>query len=152
MYILFRLSRNCTALILFSDRWSGITQNLGFRFWKCHGKMGLMQGFFCQIFDIFDDFSKWNTPKTHCETLKNHQIYKIFGKKWRKALFNLPWTHLLADSVYPKIQFRVADPATEGYFFLYQHPIQFCTQHLWIPKIRKYYLHKFYFFQKKKNT
>ena len=40
-----------------------------------------------------------------CGNLKNHQILLKFGKKWRKALFDLPSTHLSTDSGYPKIRF-----------------------------------------------
>ena len=43
-----------------------ITRNLSLVFWKCHGEMGLKASWprfnfiFCQIFGIFDDFSKWS--------------------------------------------------------------------------------------------
>ena len=75
------------------------TWNPGFGFWKCHEEIVLMQveqdssSFFCQIFAIFDDFFKFEHAGEWrcCETLKKHQI---FGKKWRKVLFKLPWTYI----------------------------------------------------------
>ena len=62
---------------------------------------------FCQIFAIFDDFSKWSTLKVLQNFEKLIKYGKILAKKWRKVLFNLPSTHFLADSEYPKIGFRV---------------------------------------------
>ena len=32
-----------------------------------------------------------------CRTLKNHQIWQKFGKKWRKVWFNLPSTYFSGD-------------------------------------------------------
>ena len=53
------------------------TWKLGFGFRKYHGKMGLRQvekgsiAFFCQIFGIFDNSSKWNFEKSSNTYAKN---------------------------------------------------------------------------------
>ena len=44
-----------------------------------------------------------------CSTLKNHQIWQKIGKKWRKALFNLPQTHF--STVLPKPRFQLPNPS-----------------------------------------
>ena len=56
------------------------------------GKMNKTFLHFCQIFVIFDDFSKWSVLKGHSGTLKNHQIWQKFGKI-------LPSAHFSANSV-----------------------------------------------------
>ena len=65
-----------------------------------------------------------------CETLKNHQIWQKFGKKWRKSLFNLPTTHFSADSGYSKIGilsriYLCNNPLISIFFFniIYKSPI-----------------------------
>ena len=45
---------------------------------------------FCHLFDGFQSSA---APSLHSIS-KNHQIWQEFGKKLRKALFNLPSTHL----------------------------------------------------------
>ena len=81
-------------------------QVLGFGtlFWKCHREMGERQveHGFSSLFAILNDFSKSSVPNV-LKTLKT-SITKYppnFGKKWIKALFNLPWTHFSADFGHP---------------------------------------------------
>ena len=68
---------------------------------------------FCQIFAIFDDFSKWSMQKwRHCRTLKNIKN----DKKWRKALFNLDTSHLSHWFLIAKTQFlRPVPPLMRTY-------------------------------------
>ena len=47
---------------------------------------------FCQIFAIFD-----GEHRKCCRTLKSHQTWQKFANKWRKALFDMPYTYFLAD-------------------------------------------------------
>ena len=84
------------------------TRNLGFGFWMCHGEMGLRQveQGFSSFFDkflaylmIFQSFRS-TFSMLRCSTLKN--IGQKFGKKWRKALFNLPSTHFSMAIPKPK--------------------------------------------------
>ena len=86
------------CVYLLSDGTS--TQNSDFGYPKCCGEieMGfrqIEQGFsslFAKfLLYIFDEFSMWR----HSRTLKNHQKWQDFGKKWRKFLFNLHSTHFL---------------------------------------------------------
>ena len=50
--------------------WNGFNQ--GVQCW-----FNRFSSFYCQIFGIFDDFSRRISPKTYSETLKNHQIFQI---------------------------------------------------------------------------
>ena len=76
--------------------WWTRSMKLGFCDWKSMQEMRVecklneaFLHFLLKLF-IFDDFSKWRS----CGSLKNHYIWwQKFGKKWRKALFNLPSTH-----------------------------------------------------------
>ena len=66
------------------------TQNLGFKFWKCHGEMGWTRLFFIfAIFYIFDDFSIWSASEALLNFEKPSNFTKKKAKKWRKALFYL---------------------------------------------------------------
>ena len=68
------------------------TQKPGFGYQMYHGEMGLRQVeqrhffIFCQLFVIFDDFSKWSTLKNFEKSTNMAKIWQ----KMKKALFNLP--------------------------------------------------------------
>ena len=63
---------------------------------------------FCQIFGIsWHMIYQSRAPKALRNFEKSTNMPKKIGKKWRKDLFNLPYTHFSADFAYPKIQFRV---------------------------------------------
>ena len=76
------------------------TRNLGLGFRKCHLEMGLRQvepGFssflvkslaYLMIFQSGLGRRSWLLRH-----FSNNQIWQKFGKKWRKAWFNLPSTH-----------------------------------------------------------
>ena len=67
--MLTRVCCVCVCMEYICSNGSISTKNSGFGFWKPHGVIGwpqVEQGFssiFCQIFAIFDDFSKWGAPK-----------------------------------------------------------------------------------------
>ena len=69
-------------------------QTPGFGYLQFRGELNLWlveQGFyslFCQIFAIFDDFSKWSALKVLGNFEKSSNMRKNFGEKRRKALFN----------------------------------------------------------------
>ena len=63
---------------------------------------------FCQILATW--FFKVERTDDTAKLWKTLKCVKNLAKKWRKALFNLPSIHFLADSGYPKIGFRVSVP------------------------------------------
>ena len=66
------------------------------------------QGFFFIILAYLMIFQNWYMPKLLCEILKNHRRFQM--KKMKKSLVQFALNSFLADSVYPKIRFRVLDP------------------------------------------
>ena len=88
--------------LVISDDGTG-TWNLGFGYQHYHGLKASRNRFFfifCQMFAIFDDFSKWSTaPKV----LQNFEKSSNLAWNGEKALLNLPLIHFSADNGYPKI-------------------------------------------------
>ena len=61
---------------------------------------------FCQMFAIFDDFSKWSSPKMR----KFEKSWNI--PKWKKVLFDLPSTHFFTELRVPETRILSARCAT----------------------------------------
>ena len=63
----------------------------------------------CQVEqDFYSFFAKCFPP--YLMIFQSGALQRNFGKKWRKALFNLPSTHFSANSRYAKIGFLVPLP------------------------------------------
>jgi len=61
---------------------------------------------FSSFFAIFDDFAKWNKPKV----LRNFEkSLKYNSKNEEKSYSTCLKNHFSANSMYPKIRFRVSD-------------------------------------------